>query len=287
MENAGKIYKQICSVMQEINAIGKDRRNQTQNFQYRGIDDVMNELHSVLAKCGVFVVPQVLDEARTTGKTKSGGDMFYTRLKIKFTFYAEDGSFIESVVIGEAMDTGDKASNKALSVGLKYALLQVFCIPTEDEKDPDAQSPEPQAGSMKPAPAKKAPAKFAFEPKGGETTPAEKKELGGLLSTKYPNGGAVFSKVEAKKYSDMRKDYTAREVIETIRRDLNARLNPTSQMQTAGDVMRAQAQQAQQLSPQVEAVIEAFDGEVVASPQQPGFDDMQPVGQSEQGFDIY
>ena len=287
MENAGKIYKQICSVMQEINAIGKDRRNQTQNFQYRGIDDVMNELHSVLAKCGVFVVPQVLDEARTTGKTKSGGDMFYTRLKIKFTFYAEDGSFIESVVIGEAMDTGDKASNKALSVGLKYALLQVFCIPTEDEKDPDAQSPEPQAGSMKPAPAKKAPAKFAFEPKGGETTPAEKKELGGLLSTKYPNGGAVFSKAEAKKYSDMRKDYTAREVIETIRRDLNARLNPTSQMQTAGDVMRAQAQQAQQLSPQVDAVKEAFNGEVVASPQQPGFDDMQPVGQSEQGFDIY
>ena len=270
MENAGKIYKQICSVMQEINAIGKDRRNQTQNFQYRGIDDVMNELHSVLAKCGVFVVPQVLDEARTTGKTKSGGDMFYTRLKIKFTFYAEDGSFIESVVIGEAMDTGDKASNKALSVGLKYALLQVFCIPTEDEKDPDAQSPEPQAGSMKPAPAKKAPAKFAFEPKGGETTPAEKKELGGLLSTKYPNGGAVFSKAEAKKYSDMRKDYTAREVIETIRRDLNARLNPTSQMQTAGDVMRAQ--QAQQLPPQVEAVKEAFNGEVVASPQQPGFD---------------
>ena len=287
MENAGKIYKQICSVMQEINAIGKDRRNQTQNFQYRGIDDVMNELHSVLAKCGVFVVPQVLDEARTTGKTKSGGDMFYTRLKIKFTFYAEDGSFIESVVIGEAMDTGDKASNKALSVGLKYALLQVFCIPTEDEKDPDAQSPEPQVGSMKPAPAKKAPAKFAFEPKGGETTPAEKKELGGLLSTKYPNGGAVFSKAEAKKYSDMRKDYTAREVIETIRRDLNARLNPTSQMQTAGDVMRAQAQQAQQLPPQVEAVKEAFNGEVVASPQQPGFDDMQPVGQSEQGFDIF
>lgn len=287
MENAGKIYKQICSVMQEINAIGKDRRNQTQNFQYRGIDDVMNELHSVLAKCGVFVVPQVLDEARTTGKTKSGGDMFYTRLKIKFTFYAEDGSYIESVVIGEAMDTGDKASNKALSVGLKYALLQVFCIPTEDEKDPDAQSPEPQAGSMKPAPAKKAPAKFAFEPKGGETTPAEKKELGGLLSTKYPNGGAVFSKDEAKKYSDMRKDYTAREVIETIRCDLNARLNPTSQMQTAGDVMRAQAQQAQQLPPQVEAVKEAFNGEVVTPPQQPSFDNMQPAEQSEQGFDIY
>ena len=137
--------------------------------------------------------------------------------------------------------------------------------------DEPATPPQPQSAPQQPpAPPKKQPAKFAFEPKGGETTPAEKEELGGLFSTKYPDGGAVFSKAEAKKYSDMRKDYTAREVIETIRRDLNARLNPTSQMQTAGDVMRAQ--QAQQLPPQVEAVKNAFDGEVVTPPQQQGFD---------------
>ena len=127
---------------------------------------------------------------------------------------------------------------------------------------------EPATLPQPPAPPKKQPAKFAFEPKGGETTPAEKNELGGLLSTKYPDGGAVFSKAEAKKYSEMRKDYTAREVIETIRRDLNARLNPTTQMQTAGDVMRAQAKQ---LPPQVE-VKNASDGEVVNPPEQQGFD---------------
>ena len=270
------IYKKIIEVMADINAIGKDRRNQQQGFQFRGIDDVMNELHSSLAKCGVFVLPKVLEETRTTGKTSRGGDMFYTRLKINFGFYAEDGSHVDAVVIGEAMDTGDKASNKALSIGLKYAMLQVFCIPTEDEKDPDAVSPQPAAGTMQQQPQqKKQPAKFDFEPKGGETTPAEKKEIGGLLSTKYPNGGAVFSKDEAKKYSDMRKDYTAREVIETIKRDLNARLNPTSTMKTAGDVMR---EQAQQLPPQVEAVKNAFDGEVVTPPQ-PSFDEMQPAGE--------
>ena len=271
-ENTPLIYKKIIEVMADINAIGKDRRNQQQGFQFRGIDDVMNELHSSLAKCGVFVLPKVLEETRTTGKTSRGGDMFYTRLKIDFGFYAEDGSHVDAVVIGEAMDTGDKASNKALSIGLKYAMLQVFCIPTEDDKDPDAVSPQPAAGTMQQQPQqKKTAAKFDFEPKGGETTPAEKKEIGGLLSTKYPNGGAVFSKDEAKKYSDMRKDYTAREVIETIKRDLSARLNPTSTMKTAGDVMREQAQQAQQLPLQVKAVKNAFDGEVVISPQ-PGFD---------------
>ena len=274
-ENTALIYKKIIEVMADINAIGKDRRNQQQGFQFRGIDDVMNELHSSLAKCGVFVLPNVLEETRTTGKTARGGDMFYTRLKIKFGFYAEDGSHVDAVVIGEAMDTGDKASNKALSIGLKYAMLQVFCIPTEDEKDPDAVSPQPAAGTMQQQPQQKKPsAKFDFEPKGGETTPAEKKEIGGLLASKYTNGAPVFSKDEAKKYSDMRKDYTAREVIEIIKRDLNARLNPTSTMKTAGDVMR---EQAQQLPPQVEAVKEAFNGEVVASPQQPGFDEMQPV----------
>ena len=274
-ENTPLIYKKIIEVMADINAIGKDRRNQQQGFQFRGIDDVMNELHSSLAKCGVFVLPKVLEETRTTGKTSRGGDMFYTRLKINFGFYAEDGSHVDAVVIGEAMDTGDKASNKALSIGLKYAMLQVFCIPTEDEKDPDAVSPQPAAGTMQQQPQQKKPsAKFDFEPKGGETTPAEKKEIGGLLASKYANGAPVFSKDEAKKYSDMRKDYTAREVIEIIKRDLNARLNPTSTMKTAGDVMR---EQAQQLPPQVEAVKNAFDGEVVTPPQQPGFDDMQPA----------
>lgn len=288
MENTPLIFKKIIEVMADINAIGKYRRNQQQGFQFRGIDDVMNELHSSLAKCGVFVLPKVLEETRTTGKTSRGGDMFYTRLKIDFGFYAEDGSHVDAIVIGEAMDTGDKASNKALSIGLKYAMLQVFCIPTEDEKDPDAVSPQPAAGTMQQAPQQKKPAaKFDFEPKGGETTPAEKKELGGLLSTKYPDGGAVFSKAEAKMYSDMRKSYTAREVIETIKRDLNARLNPTSTMKTAGDVMREQAQQAQELPLQVDIIKEAFNGEIVTPPQQPGFDDMQPVDQSEQGFDIY
>ena len=283
MENATPlIYKKIIEVMADINAIGKDRRNQQQGFQFRGIDDVMNELHGSLSKCGVFVLPNVLEETRTTGKTARGGDMFYTRLKIKFGFYAEDGSHVDAVVIGEAMDTGDKASNKALSIGLKYAMLQVFCIPTEDEKDPDAVSPQPAAGTMQQPQQKKPAAKFDFEPKGGETTPAEKKEIGGLLASKYTNGEPVFSKDEAKKYSAMRKDYTAREVIDAIKKELQTRLNPTQTMQTAGDMMRAQ-----QLPPQVEAVKNAFDGEVVTPPQQPGFDEMQPTGQSEQGFDIY
>ena len=157
------------------------------------------------------------------------------------------------------MDSGDKASNKALSIGLKYAMLQVFCIPTEDDKDPDAESPQPKADSMKPAPKttpKKSAAKFDFIPKGGETTPEEKKEIGALLSSKYADKKRIFTDDEIKAYSDMRKDYTAAEVIAAIKKELQNRVTP-----------------AQELPPEVEAVKEAVDGEVV----QPSFDDMQAV----------
>lgn len=251
------IYKAIIGVMAEINAIGKDRKNQQQGFAYRGIDDVMNELHAALTKNKVFVVPEVLNEERSTGKTRSGGDLFYTRLKIRFTFYTDDGSSVSAVVIGEAMDSGDKASNKALSIGLKYAMLQVFCIPTEDEKDPDAQSPQPQAGSMKPA--KPAPKKAAFDftPKGGETTPAEKKELGEIFKATFPDGSPVFSKEAMKFFSDLRKDFTAREVIEKARAERDKRLNPTSTMSKASELPKP-----------VEAVKQAFNGEVVEAPAQ-------------------
>lgn len=261
------IYKAIIGVMAEINAIGKDRKNQQQGFAYRGIDDVMNELHAALTKNKVFVVPEVLNEERSTGKTRSGGDLFYTRLKIRFTFYTDDGSSVSAVVIGEAMDSGDKASNKALSIGLKYAMLQVFCIPTEDEKDPDAQSPQPAAGSMKPA--KPAPKKAAFDftPKGGETTPAEKKELGEIFKATFPDGSPVFSKEAMKFFSDLRKDFTAREVIEKARAERDKRLNPTSTMSKASELPKP-----------VEAVKQAFDGEVVEAPAQaPNFDNMTPA----------
>ena len=210
------IYQTITKVMSQIGAIGKDRKNTMQNFQYRGIDDVMNELHGIMAKEGLFVVPAVLEENRSTGKTKNGGDLFFTRLKISFKFYAQDGSNIESIVIGEAMDSGDKASNKALSIGLKYALLQVFCIPTEEEKDPDATSYETRPETFK---------KEKAQLKGGDATPEERDALKRLFESKYEDGTSVFNKSDITKYTSMRTEKTATEVIAEIKKELVTRLN--------------------------------------------------------------
>lgn len=143
------IYKAIAKVMAEVGAIGKDKRNQQQGFQYRGIDDVMNALYPVLSKHGLFLTPEVLEHHREERQTARGGNLIYSILKIKYTMYAEDGSHVSATVIGEGMDSADKSSNKAMSVAMKYAMFQLFCIPTEEMVDPDAYSPEPSI----PAPA--------------------------------------------------------------------------------------------------------------------------------------
>lgn len=137
------IYESIAAIMAEGYAVSKDKKNQQQGFRYRGIDDVMNTFYPLLAQHKVFVVPEVLEQTREDRQTAKGGNLIYSVMKLRYTFYAEDGSNVSAVVIGEGMDSGDKASNKAMAVGMKYALFQVFCIPTEEMQDPDATTPEP------------------------------------------------------------------------------------------------------------------------------------------------
>ena len=144
LERGTGIYKAINKVMRSITAIAKDKRNQQQNFNYRGIDDVMNALKPLFDDAGVFIAPEVLSSVREERQTKSGGNLIYTILRVRYWFFAEDGSFVTAVVQGEGMDSADKSSNKAEAIAMKYACFQVLCIPTEEmaQADPDGHSPE-------------------------------------------------------------------------------------------------------------------------------------------------
>lgn len=141
MENQ-KIYSALAAVMSEIGVIEKGKTNSQQGFKYRGVDDVMNALQPLLIKHKVFIVPEVLEQTREERTSTRGGTLIYSILKVKYTFYTDDGSFVSAIVIGEGMDSGDKASNKALSIAFKYACFQIFCIPTEEMQDPDSESHE-------------------------------------------------------------------------------------------------------------------------------------------------
>ncbi len=137
------VYKAIADVSKEIatTGISKDRKNQQQGYSFRGIDDVYNALAPVLAKHGLVILPRILSRLCVERESKSGGVLFNVTVEAEFDFVAvADGSCHVARTYGEAMDSADKATNKAMSAAYKYVTFQAFCIPTEGDNDADAQT---------------------------------------------------------------------------------------------------------------------------------------------------
>lgn len=123
--------------------IGKGRKNEQQGYRFRGIDDVFNALARHLANAKLCILPRVLSRIVSERPTKSGGVSTYVVLDVAFDFVsAVDGSRHEVRTMGEAMDSGDKATNKAMSAAMKYACILAFSIPTEGDNDADASHHE-------------------------------------------------------------------------------------------------------------------------------------------------
>lgn len=163
---APDINVRMVAVMRELGAIGKDKKNEQQGFKYRGIDDVYNALNPILSKHGVFMTATVVSKTREERTNAKGTVLAFTCLKMRYQFRAEDGSSVETEAEGEGMDSGDKSSNKAMAVAHKYALLQAFCIPTQDLVDPDAEVHEVKAA---PKPAEQAAPNTPYEDPDGQT----------------------------------------------------------------------------------------------------------------------
>lgn len=142
------IYGAIAEVMGKLAKVGisKDSKNTQQNYKFRGIDDVYNTLAPYLAEAKLLILPRVLSRSVIERESKSGGALFYVVLDVEFDLVAAaDGSKHTVRVAGEAMDSGDKATNKAMSAAYKYACMETFCIPTEGDNDADAQTHEVKA----------------------------------------------------------------------------------------------------------------------------------------------
>jgi hypothetical protein len=136
------IAQAMSAIMKEVGAIAKKDKNQAQGFNFRGIDSVVNAVSPALQKHGVIVVPSVEDyEYATVEIGRNRTAMGHVKVKVTYTFIGANGDSIKATVVGEAMDAGDKATAKAMSVAFRTALLQALSLPT-DEPDPDSSSYE-------------------------------------------------------------------------------------------------------------------------------------------------
>lgn len=140
-----KVYKainQVADVMSK-KGISKDNKNQQQGYKFRGIDDVYNALAPALVSAGLVILPRCLEREVSERTTSKGGVLFYTTLKVDFDFVSvDDGSKHTITTYGEAMDSADKSTNKAMSAAYKYACFQAFCIPTDGDNDADETTHE-------------------------------------------------------------------------------------------------------------------------------------------------
>jgi hypothetical protein len=139
------VYQAINAVQAELAETGitKNRKNQQQGYSFRGIDDVFNALSPLLAKHKLCILPRVVEKEAIERQSAQGKPIFYTLLTVDFDFVsAVDGSIHTVRTVGEAMDSADKSSNKAMSAAYKYAAFQAFAIPTEGENDADAVTHE-------------------------------------------------------------------------------------------------------------------------------------------------
>jgi hypothetical protein len=145
-----KVYKAINAVQSELarDGISKNRENSFDRYKFRGIDDVYNAVSPLLAKHGLCILPRVLSREVVERESQKGGALFYVTVEAEFDFVsAEDGSKHTVKTYGEAMDRGDKATNKAMSAAYKYAAFQAFAIPTEGDNDADAATHEIKSSS--------------------------------------------------------------------------------------------------------------------------------------------
>lgn len=143
MEN--NVYKAINAVQMALAkvGIGKDSKNQAQGFMFRGIDAVYNTLSPLLAQNGLCILPRMISRSCEERVNAKGTALFYVTVEAEFDLVsALDGSKHTIKTFGEAMDSGDKATNKAMSAAYKYACFQAFAIPTEGDNDADGQTHE-------------------------------------------------------------------------------------------------------------------------------------------------
>lgn len=149
--NSPQVLQGIAQVTAAFaeHGIAKNNKNESQGFKFRGIDDVLNRMSRHLVEANLVITPKVLSREVMERTNSRGNAIFYVVLTVEYTIHSiVDGTSVTVVTVGEAMDSGDKATNKALSIAYKYMAFQTFSIPIAE--DPDKEVHEVRAKKLNP-----------------------------------------------------------------------------------------------------------------------------------------
>jgi ERF superfamily protein len=141
-EGSRNLVQKLAFVMAAVERVPKLGFNSFHNYKYARESDLTDAVRANLAKQGVMLIPSVEKIEWREVQTKGGTERVAT-LTVRFT--VTDGiDKLEFNIIGEGQDKGDKATYKAMTGAMKYALLKLFLIPTGDDPEKDGEEQEQQ-----------------------------------------------------------------------------------------------------------------------------------------------
>jgi hypothetical protein len=136
----------LGEVRRRIGYIQKRGYNERNNYNYVAAADIAGTIGDILAELGVVVIPRL--ESISYEPHAPGRMERVARVIMSYTFTDEDsGDEITAKVAGEGLDVGDKASYKAMTGALKYALLQSFLLATGDDPEDERGDSRSASGS--------------------------------------------------------------------------------------------------------------------------------------------
>ncbi|MGK3093743.1 ERF family protein [Streptomyces sp. WAC01490] len=136
--DAPRVFAAINGVMRDAMPVGKDQKNTHQNYNFRGIDDVMSAMAGPMRTHGVFILPTIAVQQQDRD-----GKVTRTLIKMRYRIYGPAGDCLIAEVPGEAFDTADKSMNKAMSAALKYLLFMLFMLPVDGRSIDDGDRDHP------------------------------------------------------------------------------------------------------------------------------------------------
>ena len=148
------IYEKLSLITDEIGVIEKNLNvsiNKTSSYKAVSERDVLDNVKPIERKYRVYSYPvkrEVIDRDTLVKESEFNGNItrtnsLFMRIETTYRFVNIDNpnEYVETIVYGDGVDTGDKAPGKAMTYADKYALMKAYKLSTGDDPDKDA-SPE-------------------------------------------------------------------------------------------------------------------------------------------------
>jgi len=135
MTETTMLVQKLAKIMGETKPFTKTGENRGMNFKFVEVNEILLDVAPLFAKYEVVIFPTKIEPTKIEFGTTSRGGVS-THVFLNVTWEVTDGNTSLTVAsFGEAIDTSDKASNKAQTAAEKQALQKLLLLANESDND--------------------------------------------------------------------------------------------------------------------------------------------------------